>query len=180
MSTEYLVSEVSELSGNELKDLAQLLVDVVEEGASVGFLPPLIPADAIEYWSGVISDHVILWTVQFNGEIVGTVQLHLCSRPNGSHRAEIAKLMVHSRAQRKGIGRLLMTVAEERARIENRSLIVLDTRAGDPSNILYRSLNYIEAGRIPHYAQSADGDLDASVFYYKHLLPLSLAGNSSR
>jgi ribosomal protein S18 acetylase RimI-like enzyme len=173
MSIEHVFSELNEISGNHLKDLTQLLVDVVEEGASVGFLPPLSQADAIEYWSGVVSDDLILWVVQLNGEIVGSVQLHLCSRPNGIHRAEIAKLVVHPRARRKGIGRSLMTVAEERARIENRSLVVLDTRAGDPSNLLYLSLQYTEAGRIPQYAQSADGDLHETVFYYKCLLPLS-------
>lgn len=167
MSTEYQIIELSAIAEKELNELSQLLIDVVEEGASVGFLPPLGHADANAYWSGTISDNVILWALQWNGEIVGTVQLHLCSRPNGTHRAEIAKLLVHPKAWRKGFGRSLMVIAEERARNENCSLIVLDTRAGDPSNLLYRSLEYIEAGRIPQYARSADGNLDESVFYYK-------------
>jgi GNAT superfamily N-acetyltransferase len=174
MSIDYEFSELHEISGNHLKELTQLLIDVVEEGASIGFLPPLSQEDANEYWSKVAGDDLVLWVVKLNGEIIGSVQLHLCSRPNGAHRAEIAKLMVHPRAWRKGIGRSLMMVAEERARIENRSLVVLDTRAGDPSNILYLSLQYIEAGRIPQYAQSADGYLHETVFYYKCLLPLSL------
>jgi ribosomal protein S18 acetylase RimI-like enzyme len=75
--------------------------------------------------------------------------------------------MTHPDFRRKGLARLLMEKAEERAREENRTLLILDTREGDPSNLLYRSLGYIEAGRIPQYAQSFNGVLDASVFYYK-------------
>jgi ribosomal protein S18 acetylase RimI-like enzyme len=89
---------------------------------------------------------------------------------NGSHRAEIAKLMVHPEARRQGLGRLLMETAEARARVEQRSLLVLDTRLGDPSNQLYLSMEYIEAGRIPAYARSANGELSATVYYYKQLV----------
>lgn len=169
MSSEHIVSELSEISESGLQSLAALLVEVVDEGASIGFLPPLSQAEAFAYWSGAMNDDVILWIVQRNGETVGSVQLHLCSRPNGTHRAEIAKLMVHPKARRKGIGRMLMTAAEERAKLENRSLLVLDTRADDPSNLLYRSMDYIEAGRIPQYAKSADGELHDTVYYYKKL-----------
>lgn len=166
---DYHVNEVSEISGEQLKALARLLIDVVEEGASIGFLPPLSEQDAMDYWSEISQEDVILWIVEWRGKTVGSVQLHLCSRPNGNHRAEIAKLIVHPQARRQGIGRLLMTAVEKRAREENRSLLVLDTRAGDPSNLLYESLDYIEAGRIPQYARSADGELHATVYYYKQL-----------
>jgi len=47
VSTEYQVSELSEISGNNLKNLTRLLVDVVDGGASIGFLPPLSQADAV-------------------------------------------------------------------------------------------------------------------------------------
>ena len=60
-----------------------------------------------------------------------------------------------------------MEEAEEIAIVEGRSLLVLDTREGDPSNFLYTSLGYNEAGRIPYYAKSADGQLDSTVLYYK-------------
>jgi ribosomal protein S18 acetylase RimI-like enzyme len=63
-----------------------------------------------------------------------------------------------------------MSLAEEKAKSEGRSLLVLDTRAGDPSNVLYRSLGYAEAGRIPHYARSADGSLHDTIFFYKSLV----------
>ena len=112
---------------------------------------------------------MILFVAKINNRIVGTVQLHLSSKQNGRHRAEIAKLMSHNHYRRKGIGRLLMEAAEEQAKQEERTLLVLDTREGDPSNFLYSSMGYIEAGKIPNYAKSASGELHASVFYYKEL-----------
>ncbi|MGO4548504.1 N-acetyltransferase family protein [Paenibacillus sp. 2TAB23] len=146
-----------------------MLVAVVDEGASIGFLPPLSHREAMAYWSNVVNDDVVLWIVEQNGETVGSVQLHLSSKQNGRHRAEIAKLMVHPSARRKGIGQLLMAAAEARAIAEGRSLLVLDTRAEDPSNLLYRSIGYMEAGRIPQYAMSANGELHDTVYYYKLL-----------
>ncbi|PWK15622.1 GNAT family N-acetyltransferase [Tumebacillus permanentifrigoris] len=169
MSHEWVVTELQHPREQDVTELAELLCVVVEEGASVGFLPPLRAAEALAYWKGVWAPHVKVWTVSRNERIVGTVQLDLCQKPNGSHRAEIAKLMVHPASRGQGIARALMKVAEACAVADGRTLLVLDTRAGDPSNLLYQSLNYIEAGRIPEYARSADGELHATVFYYKRL-----------
>lgn len=169
MSTELIFEEITELDTEDASGLTRLLVDVVGDGASIGFLPPLDQHVARVYWSTVLGDDVRVWVVRQNGEVVGTVQLHLATKQNGLHRAEIAKLMVHPSQQRKGIGRSLMLLAEGKAREEKRTLLVLDTREGDPSNLLYRSLGYIEAGRIPQFAESADGKLDATVIYYKLL-----------
>lgn len=169
MSTELVLVEITELSTEDANGLTRLLVDVVGDGASIGFLPPLDQHVARVYWSRVLGDEVRMWVARHDGMVVGSVQLHLCGKQNGLHRAEIAKLMVHPSQQRKGIGRSLMLLAEAKARLEKRTLLVLDTREGDSSNLLYQSLGYIEAGKIPHYAESADGKLDASVFYYKVL-----------
>jgi ribosomal protein S18 acetylase RimI-like enzyme len=62
-----------------------------------------------------------------------------------------------------------MLAAEAEAGRRGRTLLVLDTRAGDVSNRLYRSLGYVEAGRIPRFARSAGGRLDDTVIYYKEL-----------
>lgn len=169
MSGELVFEEIAELNAEDASGLTRLLVDVVGDGASIGFLPPLDSHMARVYWSTVLGDHVKVWVARSNGEVVGTVQLHLAAKQNGLHRAEIAKLMVHPSQQRKGMGRSLMLLAEAKAREEKRTLLVLDTREGDPSNRLYRSLGYVEAGRIPSFARSADGKLDATVFYYKLL-----------
>jgi ribosomal protein S18 acetylase RimI-like enzyme len=151
-----------------LDELSELLVKVVDEGASIGFLPPMRKQDAADYWKNVLSPDVILFVAKLNNHIVGSIQLHLSTKQNGSHRTEIAKLMTHPEYRRNGIGRLLMHRAEETAKQMERTLIVLDTREGDPSNKLYSSLGYIQAGRIPNYARTANGELAATILYYKN------------
>lgn len=151
----------------QIEKLSELLVRVVEDGASIGFLPPLNHSDAKKYWGNLLTPEIILFIAEINNEIVGSVQLHLCTKQNGIHRCEIGKLMADPLMRRKGIGRLLMEKAESRAKEEGRSLLVLDTREGDPSNYLYTSLGFVESGRIPNYAKSANGELHATVFYHK-------------
>ncbi|MGC4376584.1 GNAT family N-acetyltransferase [Fictibacillus sp. Mic-4] len=155
--------------GENVDSLSELLVKVVDEGASIGFLPPLKWIEAQNYWESVPGPEVIIFVAKQGDEIVGSVQLHLCTKPNGRHRAEIAKLMTHPDCRQRGIGRSLIQKAEERAKQEGKSLLVLDTREGDPSNRLYKALGFIRAGRIPGYAMSANGELDATVFYYKSI-----------
>ena len=155
--------------------LVAVLTDSVDGGASVGFLPPLDAGEADRYWQGVEAaierGSRRLWVVRESGAIIGTVQLDLETRPNGSHRAEVMKLMVHSLHRRQGIGRGLMQAAEEDARRLGRTTLVLDTREGDPSERLYRSMGWVRAGVIPRYARSAGGALDATAFYFKLLDP---------
>jgi ribosomal protein S18 acetylase RimI-like enzyme len=165
---ELRIEEVQSV-GEHLEALAELLIQVVEDGASIGFLPPLERSEAVGYWENVLQPDVVLYVAKIDDQIAGSIQLHLCTKQNGNHRAEIAKLMTHPAFRRNGIGRALMQLAEDRARQESRSLLVLDTRAGDPSNLLYASLGFLEAGRIPNYARSASGELHATVFYYKNI-----------
>jgi ribosomal protein S18 acetylase RimI-like enzyme len=170
LTNDLKVIELTEIAPDDLHALANLLIEVVETGASIGFLPPLSYEHAVAYWNGVLAPDVNLWVAYYAGELVGAIQLNRSTKQNGTHRAEIAKLMVHPTIRRKGIARQLMHVAEQAAVTDHRSLMLLDTRAGDPSNDLYQSLGYLEAGRIPHYARSADGKLDDTVFYYKLLV----------
>ena len=154
--------------------LVVLLRDAVDSGASIGFLPPLSEAEAVEYWRSVGAavaegSRVLFAARDPAGEVVGSAQLDLALRANGQHRAEVAKVMVHRRARRPGVGRDLMLAAEVEARRLGRSTLVLDTRQGDPSEILYRSLGWEPAGQIPRYARSADGTLHTTAFYFKLL-----------
>lgn len=154
--------------------LVALLQDVVDGGASVGFLPPLGAAEAAAYWREVAAKMKdgsrLLWICREpDGAVTGTVQLDLEPRPNGSHRAEVMKLMVLTAARRRGIGRALMLAAEEEARRLGRTTLVLDTRRGDSSERLYRALGWTFAGSIPKYARSASGALDANAIYYRLL-----------
>lgn len=151
----------------------ELLADAVHSGASVGFLPPLNPIEALEYWDTVreaILDGSRILIAAYDGdELLGSVQLNLEMRANGAHRAEIAKLLVMQRVRRRGVGKALMLAAEQAARQLGRTLLVLDTRKGDPSWQLYQKLGYVIAGEIPGYARSADGSLHTTVFFYKSL-----------
>jgi ribosomal protein S18 acetylase RimI-like enzyme len=160
--------------------LVSLLVDAVDGGASIGFLPPLGEAEAGAYWDTVATalhegSRLLLAARApegpHAGTIVGSVQLDLATRANARHRAEVVRLMVHRRARRQGLGRALMLAIEDHARRLGRTTLVLDTRLGDPSENLYRSLGWTLAGTIPRYAQSAGGTLDATAIYYRLLDP---------
>jgi acetyltransferase len=157
----------------DLPHLVELLCDTVASGASVGFLPPLSPDEAEAYWKGVLADlaqgYVLLWAAYHGSRIVGSVQLQPSPKANGSHRAEVAKLMVHTAHRRQGIGRKLMQALEAEALAQGRTTLILDTRQNDPSEKLYLSLGYTRAGVIPAYARSADGALHSTVLFYKLL-----------
>lgn len=169
MHTSPSIQLLPQLSSDQITELSDMLQDVVADGASIGFLAPLSREEAEQYWRNAIEPGIFLWAAYVNGRMVGTIQLQLAMKKNATHRAEIAKLMVHPSARRLGIARALMHAAHEQAKREERSLLILDTRAGDPSNDLYKSLGYKEAGRIPGFARSSDGGFDATVIYYLNL-----------
>ena len=100
------------------------------------------------------------------GELVGTVQVILALPPNQPHRAEIAKLLVHRSARRRGIAQLLMERAEAEARAEGKTMLVLDTVTGDDAERLYERLGWTRVGVIPGYALYPDGrPCDTTVFW---------------
>ena len=164
---------VTELEA-ERPALVALLRDAVESGASVGFLPPLEDAEAVSYWRAVADElrdgtRVVLGARDTELGLVGAGQLELAMRANARHRAEVAKVVVHRRARRRGVGRALMLALEDHARQLGRTTLILDTRQGDPSEDLYRAVGWTFAGAIPAYARSATGALDATAYYYKLL-----------
>jgi ribosomal protein S18 acetylase RimI-like enzyme len=171
--------QIFELTVNEaskrLNGLVALLRDCVESGASVGFLAPLQPGEAEAYWASVadcLAEGSRVLLAALDGDLlVGCVQLDYATRPNASHRAEVMKLMVHTSARNRGIGRALMKQAAAVAARSGRTLLVLDTRSGDPSESLYTRLGYTTAGVIPGYARSASGQLHATTIMYQHLPP---------
>ena len=163
------IRRAGRLSAAELDDLADLLVACVDGGASLGFLAPLAPAKARDWWGRFPRPGVTLLLAERDGQIVASAQLHDAESANGAHRGEVAKLMVHPAARRQGLARALMGALENEARAAGKTLLVLDTRDGDPSNDLYRALGYQEAGRIPGYARDAAGSLSATVYWYKPL-----------
>lgn len=154
-------------------ELAQILRDAVEEGAGLGFVPPLAPTEARAYFERV-ADEVekgsrILLLATLDGRVAGSVQLDLCLRPNGRHRAELQKVMVHPAFRRQGVGRALMLATEETARSEGRTTLFLDTFAHQSARALYESCGWTHAGDIPEYALTEKGDLGATSLYYRLL-----------
>ncbi len=156
-----------------LPDLVEILRDAVNSGASIGFLPPLSEREAEAYWREVVDalrgQHRVLLIARNGREAAGTVQLDMESRPNGRHRAEIIKLIVHSAHRGQGIAQALIGAIEAEAEKANRTTLVLDTRVGDAAEQLYLKLGYIAAGMIPRYAQNADGTFDTTIIMYKLL-----------
>jgi acetyltransferase len=158
---------------NALQDLCELLRDSVSGGASVGWVSVPSELEASGFWRGV-ADHVhsgaiVLLVARSPSKVIGTAQLHLSARPNGAHRAKVARLLVHSSARRRGVGAALMRAIEEEALKRTVSLLVLDTRTGDPSQQLYEKIGYILAGIIPNYARGTAGTLEPTSIMYKEV-----------
>lgn len=163
----------AEEAAARLDALSDLLIDAVDSGASVGFLPPLAKEEARDYWSKVVealrSGHRILLAAEREGGIDGAVQLDLETRANGRHRAELMKLFVHRRARRHGLATVLIAEAEDAGRDAGRTLLVADTRQGGEAERLLAKLGWVRYGAVPHYARSADGQLHTTIFFYKEL-----------
>lgn len=157
-----------------LPELSEILRDCVANGASVGFMAWNTPDDFARFWRGVAEDvaagQVLLFAARAGDRLVGTAQLHLVGKPNQPHRAEIAKVLVHSTARRQGIGEALMLAAEAAARRAGRDLLVLDTDEAGAARRLYNRLGWTELGTIPRYALMPDGRDCGSTFFYKSLI----------
>ncbi len=164
---------------DDLDQLTGLLVHCVEAGASIGFLAPLPAADARAYWRAVTADIpagkrvVLIARETASGPIVGSAQLALETRPNGRHRAEVQKVVVHSAYRRRGIARLLMAAIEAAARVRGVRLLYLDTSEGPAgARAFYETIGYVYAGGIPGYALDPDGTPAKNAIYYKELSPV--------
>jgi ribosomal protein S18 acetylase RimI-like enzyme len=151
--------------------LADILIACVEAGASVSFLPPLSRDKAKAFWHRVASDvgtgRRKLLAAWRNGRMVGTGMLDLATPENQPHRAEIQKILVDPSGRRGGVARQIMQALERSAMAAGRTLLTLDTRAGDAGEALYRAEGWQEAGRIPGYALSADGKAHDTLFFWK-------------
>jgi GNAT superfamily N-acetyltransferase len=166
--------DVRRLAASELPahldGLAAVLADCVAGGASVSYMAPFTHADAraqFEGWAVEVERGTRLLLAAFrDGEVVGTVQVVFATPPNQPHRADIAKLLVHRGARRRGVAQLLMERAEAEARAEGRTLLVLDTVTGDDAERLYTRLGWTRVGVIPDYALYPDGrPCDTTLFW---------------
>lgn len=162
---------------DDIDMLGEVLHAVVHAGAGVSFFVPFSLEDARAFWlekvlPGVRDRTRRVVIARSGPRIVGTVQLNLDVPPNQQHRADVAKLLVHPSARRRGVARALMMALEAIARSEGRTLLTLDTVTGDSAEPLYLSLGYVAAGVIPRYARaSLTPDLEATTIMYKELAP---------
>jgi GNAT superfamily N-acetyltransferase len=163
------VGEVREL----LDDLAAVLADCVEGGASVGYMAPFSHHEAREvfeaYATEVEQGRRIVLAAFAGGRLVGTAQVVLATPPNQPHRAEIARVLVHRSARRRGIATRLMAQAELEAQAEGRRLLVLDAVTDGDAARLYAQLGWTEVGVIPGYAYYPDGRLCDTTYFWKEL-----------
>ncbi len=155
-------------AGSAARALGRILVECVEAGASVSFLPPLPLATATAFYEARAIDVArgsrVLLAAWLDGRLAGSVMVDRAMPQNQPHRAEIQKLLVAPACRRRGVARALMLAAEQAA---GRTLLVLDTREGDSAEPLYRSLGWTEVGRIPRFARNGAGGLDGTVIFYK-------------
>lgn len=153
--------------------LADVLVDCVEGGASISFMSPFGQDKAIAYWHRVFASvgrgECVLLVAEDDGRIVGTVQLQTGMPENQPHRADVAKMLVHRSARRRGIGQRLMAAVDEAARAAGRTVLVLDTQTGSDAERLYERAGWQKVGVIPNYALLPGGDLCATTYFYRQL-----------
>jgi GNAT superfamily N-acetyltransferase len=125
-----------------MDELASVLTDCVNGGASVSFMHPFHQADGVAFFRTVIAaverGDTVLIAARDGGRIVGTVQLGLDTPPNQPHRAETKKLFVHRSARKRGIGEALMARAEQEAKVRGRTLRLGPSSGSGPYDAVCR------------------------------------------
>ena len=166
-----IVSLATPVADAALNELAGVLVDCVDGGASVNFMSSFSQDGARAFFdkvaAGIAAGDIALLAAILGGRIVGTVQLGLDTPPNQRHRADVKKMLVHRSARGRGIGAALMAAIEEEARRRGRWLLVLDTVPGESGHRLYLRAGWQQSGTVPDYALFPDGRLCATAVMWK-------------
>ncbi len=172
-----LVPLTPELLAARSAELAALVRDAVEGGASIGFTLPLDESEVADLWRGVgaqlaAGTKAAFVALDAADRVVGSAQLALETRSNGRHRAEVQKVLVLRAARGAGVGTALMAAVEAAARAHGRTLLFLDTSVGAAgAEAFYERLGYARCGGIPDYAANPDGTLAANAIFFKRLAP---------
>jgi GNAT superfamily N-acetyltransferase len=167
------VRRLDRVDDRQIGELADLMIDAVDDGASVSFMHPLARERAVAFWRHAaepvsVGDRALL-IAEDAGGICGTVQLLLAQPENQPHRADVAKLLVHRRVRRQGLGAALMHAAEQTGRACGKTLLVLDTATGGDADRLYQRLGWVRVGDIPGYALLPRGGLAGTAVFYRTL-----------
>ena len=167
------ISRVRSIDDRLLTELAEVTKDCVDAGASIGFMHPFTDAQAIAFWRTVARDVAagrrLLLVAEDEHGVCGTVQLIVEMPDNQPHRADLAKMQVHRRARRRGLGEALMRAAEQAARECGKTLLVLDAVTGGDAARLYARLGWVRVGDIPNYALYPDGGYCSTTYFYRNL-----------
>jgi GNAT superfamily N-acetyltransferase len=167
------VRRVESVTDVEIARLADVLIDCVEGGASVSFMSPLTRDRAVAFWrvvaEGVRAGERALLVAEDAGGVCGTVQLIYDLPENQPHRADVAKMLVHRRARRKGVAAALLRSAEVTARDCGKTLLVLDTVTGGDAERLYARMGWQRVGVIPNYALFPQGGFCSTTLFYREL-----------
>jgi GNAT superfamily N-acetyltransferase len=167
------IRRLDTLDEAQLDDLTALLIDCVEGGASVSFMLPLTRERALAFWrhvaQGVSAGERALLVAEDDQGICGTVQLLVAQPENQPHRADLAKMLVHRRARRRGLGEALMRAAEAHARDCGKTLLVLDAVTDGDAARLYERLGWVRVGDIPGYALFPEGGFCSTTYFYREL-----------
>jgi GNAT superfamily N-acetyltransferase len=168
------VRPLESFGDREIEGLSDVLIDCVEGGASVSFMWPMQREKAVAFWraaatSAARGERVVLAAEDARGVIVGTVQVVWAQAENQPHRGDLAKMLVHRRARRHGIGAALLAAAEHSARAAGKTLLVLDTVTGADAERLYARFGWQRCGVIPNYALWPDGRPCATTVFFKSL-----------
>ncbi|MBJ9266805.1 GNAT family N-acetyltransferase [Citrobacter europaeus] len=166
MSTAQILSRIDELS--------DILETCVNDGASVSFMLPFTSEKSRPFWMSVAQsvdrgERIVLGAQDAQGVLVGTVQLIIDQPENQPHRADVAKLLVHTSARRGGVARELMNGLERCAHQQGKTLLVLDTATGSGAELFYHNCGWQKVGVIPDYAKMPDGTLTGTTLFYKTL-----------
>ncbi len=153
--------------------LAEVLIDCVDGGASVSFMTPLTRDRALAFWRRVADDTAAgrraLLVAEDAAGVCGTVQLVLDLPENQPHRADLAKMLVHRRARRHGLGVALLKGAEQMARDCGRTLLVLDAVTEGDAARMYARHGWIRVGDVPNFALYPDGRSCSTTYFYRDL-----------
>jgi GNAT superfamily N-acetyltransferase len=175
MPEDVRIRSLSVLGEGEIDGLCNVLIDCVEGGASISFMLPMSRAKAQAFWRGIAASvacgkRALLVAEDAEGAIVGTVQVIVDQPENQPHRGDLAKMLVHRRVRRRGVGAALLSAAEHEALSAGKTLLVLDTASGDAER-LYARHGWQRCGQIPDYALWPDGRSCATTIFFKFLQP---------
>jgi GNAT superfamily N-acetyltransferase len=155
--------------GEHLDDLAAVLFDCVDGGASVGYMAPFTLEDARAAMAGFTDGSRVVLAAFDGDRLVGTAQLVPSPMPNQPHRGDVAKVLVHRAARGKGVASKLMERIEAEAESRGITVLVLDTVTGSAADRLYTRLGWQRVGPVPNYALTPDGAPCETTFFYKAL-----------